>query len=356
MEKLLFSEEETLDAMDAGTTMRFLTAYLAATNKNKIITGSKRMCERPIGLLVNALRDLGAEIEYTGKEGYPPLHIKAFKSQKTKNIQIQGNVSSQFISALLMVAPRLPEGLELHLEGGISSLPYIEMTLQMMKGFGVTYQFRKNVVTIAPQEYKKHDYEIEADWSGASYWYAMVALAEEGEVKLLGLRESSLQGDWQIAPIMDKLGVASVFHSGGVLLTKKESVDNIAIDFKAYPDLAQTIAVICAAKGVKATFTGLESLRIKETDRIAALQHELQKFGAKLTETNSTWDLIPATDEFPGHINVKTYDDHRMAMAFAPLVMLGDVTIEDPGVVNKSYPGFWDDLQKAGVKMEGRYS
>ncbi len=354
MQKLLTSFEPELDVLDAGTTMRFLIAFCAVKKMGKVIKGTKRMHERPVKILVDALCELGASIGYLEKEGYPPVHVRGFlNGQDTDHVKVKGDVSSQYISALLMIAPVLKRGLILELTGKISSRPYIHMTLSLMQHFGIQYQWEENFIRINPQPYRAAEYTIESDWSGASYWYSLVALAPEAQVKLLGLRKNSYQGDIAIAEIMEALGVASTFQQDGVVLTKKEAVADFTYDFSHSPDLAQTIAVVCAAKGIRATVRGLESLRIKETDRIYALQQELAKIGARLEEQDQQWHIVPApqrVQETP--VVFKTYEDHRMAMAFAPLVTQRDVVIEDPEVVQKSYPGYWKDLQKTGVVIE----
>jgi 3-phosphoshikimate 1-carboxyvinyltransferase len=303
---------------------------------------------------VDALLKLGADISYLGEEGFPPTLLKPFSKQKENHLSIPGNVSSQYISALLMFAPTLEKGLTIELTGKVGSRPYIEMTLSLMEMYGVKYHWQDNVITIVHQEYEAVDYTIESDWSGASYWYSFVALAETAEIKLLGLRKNSLQGDIAIVDIMDKLGVKSTFDSAGVLLQKTESANEIDIDFSDCPDLAQTVAVICAANNIRCKMTGLESLRIKETDRITALQNELAKFNALLTEVNEGEWLVTADDFSSTNtpITFATYDDHRMAMAFAPLAMKFDIIIEEPSVVQKSYPRYWQNLEQVGLVME----
>ncbi len=355
MIRLLTTDEETWDVGDAGTTMRFLTAFAAATGKEKILTGTPRMQERPIKLLVDALATLGADIKYLKNEGYPPIHIKGIKSQSTKTLSIRGDVSSQYISALLMVAPTLPEGLKLELVGTINSRPYIDMTLNLLKIFGIRSEVNGNKISIPNQEFTPSSYTVESDWSGASYWFSIASLAASSKITLKGLLKESFQGDSQVVQIMEKLGVKSSFSEAGVLLTKIPHQQEVAIDFATCPDLAQTIAVVCAAKGISCKMTGLQTLRIKETDRIAALQNELGKIGASLTETvyDQEWQLIPPADDTwkTKSLFFDTYEDHRMAMAFAPLATLAPVEIEDPGVVAKSYPRFWDNLQEAGFKV-----
>ena len=352
MIRLLTQDPEVLDVLDAGTTMRFLTAYASLTNRRKVLTGTPRMCERPIGILVDALRTIGADIEYQQHEGYPPLLTKGFEKQLSNKVSIRGDVSSQYISALLMLAPTLPEGLELELTGKIGSRTYIEMTLQLMKQFGVDANWEGQTITVVPQQYQSTAYAVESDWSGASYWFSLLACADEGELLLKGLKRESLQGDAKIVDIMDGLGIQSEFNSEGVLLKKKEVSGLSQFDFTHCPDLAQTVAVTCAILGEESTFTGLESLRIKETDRILALQNELAKFNAQLAEgENGEFHLIPSSG-IPEEVFIHTYDDHRMAMAFMPLATKTTVTFEDGEVVNKSYPSFWKHAALAGFDVK----
>ncbi len=354
MEKLLKSKDHTLDVIDAGTTMRFLTAYLAFKGNDRIITGTPRMCDRPIGILVEALRQLGARIDYLEKDGYPPLRIKGFLSTGQSEIRMKGDVSSQYISAILMIGPLLEKGLDLELTGKISSRPYIDMTLGIMKQFGVSASSQGNKIHVPEGNYNETVFEVDPDWSGASYWYAITALADVAEVILEDFSLPSYQGDSHIQDIMLKLGVKSEFNSEGLLLTKTKHSNHVEFDFSDVPDLAQTIAVVCAAREISARITGLESLRIKETDRIAALQNELSKIGASLIEKNKhEWDLVPGRlDKLPERISVNTYDDHRMAMAFAPLATKMNVQIENAAVVNKSYPSFWSDMERAGFSID----
>jgi 3-phosphoshikimate 1-carboxyvinyltransferase len=351
MQRLLLSGDKTLDVLDAGTTMRFLVALKALKGENRIMTGTERMCERPVKILVDALRTLGAEVDYLGKEGYPPLEIKGFVP-KTNRVQIQGDVSSQYISALLMSSPLLPNGLELELTGKVASRPYIEMTLDLMKHFGMSHVWKGNTIKVAKQDYTANEYTIESDWSGASYWFSIVALAEEAEIELLGLKQNSLQGDSAIVQIMDSFGVASTYTKEGVLLKKKENKKEVTIDFSDCPDLAQTVVACAAAKGISLKMKGIESLRIKETDRIAALQNELLKFNARLNELGEGWFEVVPSVQIPSQVQIETYDDHRMAMAFAPLAFVADLDILEPHVVRKSYPGYWDDLKKAGFEIK----
>ncbi len=348
MLRLLQSADSVADVLDAGTTMRFLTAYFAITGQQKTMTGTPRMCERPIGILVDALRTLGAQIDYQNKEGYPPLVLNGFAFSGNNQLSIRGDVSSQYISALLMIAPTLPNGLELTLTGSIGSIPYIEMTLQQMAAFGVAYKadWTNKTISIAAQTYKPTTYQIESDWSGASYWYSLVAMAADAEIELLGLKADSLQGDSAIAQIMKPLGVKSEFTDRGVKLTKIAAEQSLEWDFSNCPDLAQTVAVCCAVKHITLTLTGIESLKIKETDRVAALQAELPKIGGELIEVepNAVYQLTTHNSQLTTHNPINTYDDHRMAMAFAPVGVLWPIEIMEPSVVAKSYPSFWDDL------------
>lgn len=351
MIRLLKSEDAVADVLDAGTTMRFLTAYFAVTNQTKTMTGTPRMCERPIGILVDALRSIGCEIDYLGKEGYPPTQLKGFSEQKDNEISIRGDVSSQYISALLMISPLLPNGLSINLLGEIGSIPYITMTIKQMEAFGVkvSADWDAKKLSVEAQKYQPTSYQIESDWSGASYWYSIVALAEneDVEIELLGLKENSLQGDSVIVNIMSELGVKSTFTPDGVLLQKTMANPSFEWDFTDCPDLAQTVAVVLVAKKIKGIFTGLESLKIKETDRVLALQNELAKIGGTLEEVESkTRYEVNSGGSWTKTPTFETYDDHRMAMAFAPLAMILDVIIEEPGVVAKSYPSYWEDLGK----------
>jgi 3-phosphoshikimate 1-carboxyvinyltransferase len=341
------------DVLDAGTTMRFTTAFAAVKGLNKVMTGTKRMQERPIGILVDALRNLGAEIEYLGNEGYPPHHIKGFKKQLSNNLKIRGDVSSQYISALLMIAPSLPEGLTLELTGKVGSKPYIQMTISLMQHFGVQADWKENVIKIAPQKYLHKEYTIEADWSGASYWYSIVSMCEDAEIELVGLRKNSNQGDSVLAQLMENLGVSTEFKENSVVLRNTNKYQNFEWDFTHCPDIAQTIAVIAAQKGVSAKLTGLESLRIKETDRIDAIRNELAKFEVEVKVIgDEAIEIINPKFQAKENIEIETYHDHRMAMAFAPLGLIMPIVIKDPSVVNKSYPDYWRDLKTAGFVIE----
>lgn len=352
MIRLLQTNPPIFDVLDAGTTMRFLTAFAAATNQNKVMTGTPRMCQRPIGILVEALRSIGAEIHYMNEEGFPPLAIHGMKEQNQNRVKIRGDVSSQYISAMLMIAPTLPLGLEIELEGKVGSRTYIEMTLQLMEKFGVSHSWEDNLISVKPQKYQSSTFSVESDWSGASYWFSLLACADEGTFFLKGLKEDSLQGDSEIVRIMENFGIKSTFKEGGLLIEKQQVKGISHIDFTHCPDLAQTVAVTCAIIGQKVKFTGLESLRIKETDRIFALQQELAKFNAELKEVEpDIFEVIPSVT-MPSEVQIHTYDDHRMAMAFMPLLTKTKVKMEDPSVVNKSYPSFWDHCESLGIQIQ----
>ncbi|WP_297335605.1 3-phosphoshikimate 1-carboxyvinyltransferase [Algoriphagus sp.] len=352
MINLLKTNPPVFDVLDAGTTMRFLTAFAAVTNQNKVMTGTPRMCERPIGILVDALRTIGAEIHYLTSEGYPPLAIHGLNKQISNQVKIRGDVSSQYISAMLMIAPVLPMGLELQLEGKVGSRTYIEMTLELMRNFGIDYTWKENQITVKPHPYRPSSFSVESDWSGASYWFSLLACADSGAFFLNGLKNNSLQGDSAIVEIMDQLGIKSTFEKEGVLLEKQAVKGLKSYDFTHCPDLAQTVAVTCAILGQNSIFTGLESLRIKETDRIFALQEELAKFNAQLQEIEpDVFQVIPSVT-MPHEVKIHTYDDHRMAMAFMPLLTKTKVIMEDPAVVNKSYPSFWKHCQLADITTQ----
>lgn len=351
MLRLVNSPEHIIDVEDAGTTMRFLTAYFTVTGQQKIMTGTARMKERPIAILVNALRELGAEIHYLDKDGYPPHEIKGFGGQKTNTLRVRGDVSSQYISALMMVAPVLPQGLTLQFEGKVGSRPYIEMTAALMQHFGASCSLHEDKVIIPAQNYTPASFTVESDWSAASYWFSFAAMANQAEILLPRLSLQSLQGDSKIVSIMESLGVQAHLQNDLLVLSKIQRKKELHWDFTHCPDLAQTVAVICGATGIKGYFTGLESLRIKETDRIAALQNELRKIGADLIEEDKAhWTLVPSS-KLPEFASFETYEDHRMAMAFAPLATLMDIDIENPAVVRKSYPNFWKDMKSFGFAI-----
>ena len=354
MLRLLDSDEETLDVLDAGTTMRFLTAFSAIGSRPRILTGTVRMQQRPIKILGTALSQIGARIKYLKEDGFPPHRITPLVNQKQQTLNIRGDVSSQFISALLMIAPNLPEGLTIYLKGKIGSRPYIRMTLDIMKIFGVSSLWTDDRIEIKPQQYCAYPYVVESDWSGASYWFSFMALADqtgvygEHRLKLLGLRKESLQGDIAIVRIMNQLGVISTFEEDGVVLEKIPHQKEVKVDFSDCPDLAQTVAVVCGVKHISCQMTGLESLRIKETDRIKALKRELKKFKIKLREVEEgVWQIGSKFEPGQPEVVVDTYEDHRMAMAFAPICTQQGIVINNPSVVNKSYPDFWKHVALA---------
>ena len=370
MQRLLTQAADTdqLDAEDAGTVMRFMTAYLAVSGWRGTLTGAARMKQRPIGVLVEALRTLGASIEYVEREGYPPLHFGGqpvvAPAGQLAELTVRGDVSSQYISALLMIAPMLPGGLRLWLTGEIGSRPYIEMTLIQMRIFGGRVFDNVNEIWVWPQPYQPTDYTVESDWSAASYWYALVALATPGAAPanegliLPGLKTQSFQGDHVIQKIMKPLGVGTYYLPDGSGMRIRQVEPNPAellaqpLDFTDCPDLAQTVAVVAAAQAVPLRMTGLKSLRIKETDRIAALQNELRKFGGDMVEVSPDVFQIQSNNFHVDGQIVDTYDDHRMAMAFAPLAMRGPLAVREPQVVRKSYPSFWRALAAVGMMAE----
>jgi len=354
MIKALRDKPEVVDIMAAGTAMRFLTAYYCITPGTRIITGTERMKHRPISILVDALRSLGAEIEYVEEEGFPPLRITG-KPLKGGEVTLEGSVSSQYISALLMMGGALEEGLTLHLTGNIVSRPYIELTMQLMKDFGAEASWiSEDSICVKGGGYQVTPYYIESDWSAASYWYEIVALCPRARIELPGLFTNSCQGDSKGALLFEKLGVKTEFVKGGVQLTNiSECAKRLEADLVEMPDLAQTFVVTCCMKGVPFRFTGLQSLRIKETDRISALITELRKLGFVLkAEGDETLSWEGEWRPREEHPIIATYEDHRMAMAFAPVALfLGEIEIANPEVVSKSYPHFWEDLKKAGFLL-----
>jgi len=353
---------ETIDIKAAGTAMRFMTAYLSVMRGTHILTGTERMKHRPIGVLVDALLKLGADIEYTGENGFPPLRITG-KSLEGGLLEIRGNISSQYISALLMIGPMLSKGLTLRLTGDIISRPYIDLTLWMMGEFGARAEWTAiDTITVEPQPYKDREYFIENDWSSASYWHEMVAISDDPEatVRLTGLTNGSKQGDSVTRYIFSLLGVKTTFETKEegvpqtVTLTRTgHCVPKLEYDFKNSPDLAQTFVVTCIAKDIPFHFTGLSTLKIKETDRIEAMKKEVRKLGYVLKDRNGSellWDgerCEPSFDE-----GIDTYEDHRMALAFAPFAFKKPgLIIRNPEVVTKSYPNYWNDLVKAGFSL-----
>ncbi|NNC49848.1 MAG: 3-phosphoshikimate 1-carboxyvinyltransferase [Flaviramulus sp.] len=354
MTNALSSQSNIIDIHHAGTAMRFLTAYFSIQEgKEIVVTGSKRMKERPIKILVEALQELGAEISYVENEGYPPIKIKG--KQLTKNkVSLKANVSSQYISALLLVASKLENGLELTLEGEITSVPYINMTLSLLDEIGVESSFVGNVIKIKPntRKLKQKTLVVESDWSSASYYFSIIALSEIGtEISLSSYKEHSLQGDSALVNIYNHFGVSARFSKNTLILKKeKASLEPLTLDLKNAPDIAQTIAVTCFALGIPCDLMGLHTLKIKETDRLVALKTEIEKLGGDVKITDESLHLL-ASNKINSMVSIATYNDHRMAMAFAPLALKTSLVIEDAMVVSKSYPSFWDDLKTIGFKI-----
>lgn len=342
-----------LDVGPAGTAMRFLTAYLSIQEGKFILTGSERMLERPIKILVESLQKLGADIEYLGKEGYPPIQIQG-KKWDGNFIQIPANISSQYISAILLIAPSCTKGLEIEMIGELTSAPYVEMTLEMMKSLGIEIQYQERGWFIPHQEISSGFLDIEPDWSAASYWYSLACLSPNFKLSLPGLRKESLQADRNIVSIMQPFGVSTEFQSKGIQLipVPKGKISEV-LDFKKCPDIAQTLVALVAGLGLEMEFTGLETLKIKETDRVEALKVELSKIGVDIVSEGGKARIIKLKTKFPNSVSFKTYHDHRMAMALTPLVFkIPQIEIENKSVVNKSYPGFWKDLEKTGFTLK----
>lgn len=354
-----------LDIGPAGTVMRFMTAILTLQSGKFLLTGSARMKQRPIKVLVDALIELGAKITYTENNGFPPILIEGPFTQKNVSVRIAGDISSQYLSALLMIAPLLPQGLNLTIEGKLTSKPYVNMTLDLLTKAGIQHSWKGDSISIAPQSFSPTTIQVEPDWSAASYWYSLLALRGNGELQLPGLKANSLQGDRAIANLMEPFGVMSTYSDAGIQIsTIKEAISSgytsqsfsfkngPLLDFTTCPDLAQTVIACAAALRLNLSFTGLHTLRIKETDRIAALQQEIAKFGVRLVEEEPVFHLDCSGFYFPKHLHIDTYEDHRMAMAFAPLVeIFGELEIAAPKVVEKSYPDFWVHMQQQGFEI-----
>ncbi len=365
MQKALKGNDEIVDIHHAGTAMRFLTAYFAVNEGREVVlTGSSRMKERPIKVLVEALQQLGAKISYENEEGYPPIRIKGQKITANK-VNIPANVSSQYISALLLIAPKLENGIELTLVGEITSIPYIKMTLALLNEIGVETSFEGNVINVKPlttherqrigeANPKPQTLTVESDWSSASYFFSIVALAEIGtEITLSSYKQNSLQGDSSLVEIYKNLGVDTVFENNSIVL-RKSVTPNPQLsncNLNSSPDIAQTIVATCLGLGIGCHLTGLHTLKIKETDRLEALRIELTKLGANISVTNDSLTLV-ATKDINPNVKIATYNDHRMAMAFAPLALKVPIIIENAEVVSKSYPDFWEDLKRLGFIME----
>jgi len=357
MQNALSSNGDIIDIHHAGTAMRFLTAYFSIQEGREVIlTGSSRMKERPIGILVDALRQLGADIQYVENEGFPPLSIKGKKLNKTK-VSLKANVSSQYISALLLIASKLENGLELILDGKITSVPYIKMTLGLLDDIGIEATFKDNVILVNPKTSKTESKTliVESDWSSASYYFSIVALSDIGtEIKLSSYRKDSLQGDSVLSELYKAFGVDTNFNDNSITLIKGKNVSKnqcVEFDLRDAPDIAQTIAVTSFGLGLECYLTGLHTLKIKETDRLVALKTELEKFGAEVAITDESLRL-KSSDSIMSDVSVDTYNDHRMAMAFAPLGIKTTLQINDAEVVSKSYPQFWDHLSSIGFKIK----
>lgn len=357
MQKALSSDDEIIDIHHAGTAMRFLTAYFSIQENTEVmLTGSSRMKERPIAILVEALKQLGADIQYIENEGFPPLKIRGKKLTNSK-VDLKANVSSQYISALLLIASRLENGLELTLNGKITSVPYIKMTLDLLSEIEVETTFEDNVITVKPKTngVESKTLVVESDWSSASYFYSIVALSDLGtEITLSSYKKESLQGDAVLAKIYNLFGVDTTFGATSITLQKSSIVNcqsKIDLDLANAPDIAQTIAVTAFGLGLECFLKGLHTLKIKETDRLVALKTELEKLGAEVTITNESL-YLSKSKSIKSNVSVNTYNDHRMAMAFAPLGLKTNLQIKDAEVVSKSYPQFWDDLSSIGFKIK----
>ena len=345
LQEALLSNDDVIDIGHAGTAMRFLTAYFAVNEGREVIlTGSERMQNRPVKILVDALRSLGANIDYVDKDGYPPLRIKGKKLTKNK-VSIEGNTSSQYISALLLIASSLENGLEIELLGEITSVPYIKMTLALLDQIGISQSWKGNVIHVDPIEnIEKKVITVESDWSSASYFYSLVAISENGKVTLTSYKKDSLQGDNSLVEIYKHFGVETEFDGNSIHLTKQNiNIEPLSLDLRSSPDLAQTVVVTCFGLGIACDITGLHTLKIKETDRLVALQNELEKLGAIIEITDKSLHLKPS-NIINKNIAIGTYQDHRMAMAFAPLAIKVPIIINEAEVVSKSFISFWEDL------------
>lgn len=356
MQKGLKIEKGIVDIHHAGTAMRFLTGYFSSQEGKEVeLTGSQRMTERPVKVLVEALRKLGADIEYVKNEGYPPIHIKGKKLTQNK-VSLPANISSQYISSLLLIAPSLENGLELELVGKITSVPYIKMTLALLSQIGVANSFEGNMIKVHPKSFVENTkLVVESDWSSASYFYSIVSLCDVGtEITLSAYKSNSLQGDSVLAKVYEDFGVETLFQENKVVLKKTTNcqLPTINCELSNAPDIAQTIAVSCFGLGIGCHLTGLHTLKIKETDRLEALHTELSKLGAVISVTDKSLNLSSSKDPILKNVAIDTYNDHRMAMAFAPLALKTSLFINDAEVVSKSYPDFWKDLKRLGLEIE----
>ncbi|WP_438989531.1 3-phosphoshikimate 1-carboxyvinyltransferase [Polaribacter sp.] len=355
MQHALSTNKDIVDIGHAGTAMRFLTSYFAVKEGREVVlTGSERMQNRPIEILVNALKDLGAEISYEAKTGYPPIRVKGTKITKNK-VQINGNVSSQYISSLLLIASKLENGLTIELLGDITSIPYINMTISLLHQLNIDATFSGNVIKVSQKtSIKKQTVVVESDWSSASYFYSIIASAELGSsIQLSAYKQQSLQGDSCLVEIYQHFGVTTSFGDNFIILKKEKETlkDTLEIDLKNAPDIAQTIAVTCFSEGISCSLTGLHTLKIKETDRLEALKAELTKLGARISVTDKSL-YLEKSSEIITNIGVKTYNDHRMAMAFAPLALKVPIKILNAEVVTKSFQNFWENMQQIGIKID----
>ena len=351
LKNLLESENLVVwDAQDAGTSFRFLTSFLAIKKEHVVLSGTERMKQRPVKVLVDALNKIGAEILYLENEGFPPIYVKGKINQVKNKLDIPGDISSQYISSLLLIAPLLEKGIEINIEEPFYSRPYVNMTLNLMNFFGIKSEVKGNKISIKNQEFSSGSYIVESDWSAASYWYSILSISDNiNNLTLQGLKKKSNQGDSVISELMKSLGVNTKYKEDGIVLTKiKFDTQEIELDFRDCPDLAQTILVVAAYHKIKLKVSGVESLKIKETDRLVAMKNELKKIGCDFYEEGNYWLLEKRRREIDDELSIDTYKDHRMAMAFAPLASKKSIIINDPDVVVKSYPTYWEDLKKVG--------
>ena len=351
LKNLLESENLVVwDAQDAGTSFRFLTSFLAIKKEHVVLSGTERMKQRPVKVLVDALNKIGAEILYLENEGFPPIYVKGKINQVKNKLDIPGDISSQYISSLLLIAPLLEKGIEINIEEPFYSRPYVNMTLNLMNSFGIKSEVKGNKISIKNQEFSSGSYIVESDWSAASYWYSILSISDNiNNLTLQGLKKKSNQGDSVISELMKSFGVNTQYKEDGIVLTKiKLDTEEIELDFRDCPDLAQTILVVAAYHKIKLKVSGVESLKIKETDRLVAMKNELKKIGCDFYEEGNYWILEKRSREIDDELSIDTYKDHRMAMAFAPLASKKSIIINDPDVVVKSYPTYWEDLKKVG--------
>ena len=351
LKNLLESENLVVwDAQDAGTSFRFLTSFLAIKKEHVVLSGTERMKQRPVKVLVDALNKIGAEILYLENEGFPPIYVKGKINQVKNKLDIPGDISSQYISSLLLIAPLLEKGIEINIEEPFYSRPYVNMTLNLMNSFGIKSAVKGNKISIKNQEFSSGSYIVESDWSAASYWYSILSISDDiNNLTLQGLKKKSNQGDSVISELMKSFGVNTEYKEDGIVLTKiRFDTEEIELDFRDCPDLAQTILVVAAYHKIKLKVSGVESLKIKETDRLLAMKNELKKIGCDFYEEGNYWLLEKRRREIDDELSIDTYKDHRMAMAFAPLASKKSMIINNPDVVVKSYPTYWEDLKKVG--------